>query len=195
LKKIIYFLICFVFVIFCNVSFAGKGIEIIEKDNYNQATFPAGSLFEALITYEISTEINNVGDEVELIISSDMTCGDLTLIEKDTKFVGEIIKLQRAIQGQNGYIQILLDKIVFPDGKSGKILAHIWTKDNNGIIGGDFTQRSKFKQMPHYIQGIGAVAQAIPTGPRLMGTETYILSGAQFRIVLDEDLSLILPKD
>jgi len=195
LKKIICLLLFFSLIFFCNSSFAGKSIEIIKKEDYTQVTFPSGTLFEALFTYEISTEVNKVGDEVELIIPSDMTCGDLTLLEKNTRLIGKIIKLQRAIQGQNGYVQILLDAIVFPDGRTDKILAHIWTKENNGIIGGDFTERTKFKQMPHYIQGIGVVAQAIPTGPRVMGTETYILSGAQFRVVLDDDLKVILPKE
>ena len=195
MKKALYFLVFLVLTLSFTPVLSAKNIEIKENPNNYQVTIPAGSLFEALFMYQISSEYNNVGDGVELIMPSALKYGDLTLIEKDTKFVGKIIKLQRAIIGQNGYVQILFDEIVFPDGKSGKILAHVWTKENTGIIGGDLTQHTKYKKMPHYIQGIGGVAQLIPVGPRVMGTETYILSGAQFRLVLDEDLSLVLPKE
>ena len=165
------------------------------EDSYS-ITLPAGSMLKIMLQQRISSEINNVGDIIEFIIQNDYNFQGVNFIPKNTKIIGKIIKLERAKSGQNGLFEILLYKMTEPNyNEEYSILGHIWTKSQDGIIGGEVTQRAGFKKTPHYVKGIGGIVQLIPDGPRLMGKEKELLPGVEVITVLDRSLKIVVPKD
>ncbi|MCK7467683.1 MAG: hypothetical protein MZU91_05875 [Desulfosudis oleivorans] len=68
-------------------------------------------------------------------------------------------------------------------------------KNGTGIIGGEITERSMFKNQVHSIEGIGDIAQLIPVGPRAMGMETEVYAGSEWIVALQRKLVINITKD
>lgn len=160
------------------------------SDNIVSVKFPAGTMFKAILQDNISTSENNAGDEVSLIVPSDLMLGDTLCIPENSKFIGRIRRIEKAQQGRNGLIEVIFETLKFAEGQEISILAHVWTKDKTGILGGELTDHSRYKRVPVSIEGIGNIAQMVPDGPRIMGKETEILVGSEWIIVLDKDLNV-----
>ena len=154
------------------------------------ATLPRGTMIKAVLQQTISTKKNKPDDPVFFVTSSDLTIGKATCIPKGSVLSGKIISLEHAQPGRDGYFQIFINKIIFPDGWRTDIDATIWTNNGTGIVGGGITQRQKFKKMPHYIENIGPIDQLIRTGPRAMGQERAMLAGKDTIIILERDLQV-----
>ena len=183
-------------ILLLNFGVKTNSATLDESENAYSITLPAGTMLKIMLQQRISSEINNVGDNVEFIIQNDYNFQGVDFIPKNTKIIGKIIKLERAKFGQNGFFQILLYKLIQPDyNEEYNILAHIWTKNMDGLIGGELTRRAGFKKVPHLIQGLGGIVQTVPDGPRLMGKEKELLPGAEVITVLDRGLKIVIPKD
>jgi len=171
-----------------------SGIEAKDQTDDNSpkltVTFPKGSLFRGILQQKISTKINHIGDKVELIIPADIIFKNYLYIPANSKFVGRINKLSKSKPGQDGYLQIEINKLIIPDGRIIDVYAHIWTKKENGVIGGALTKRVGYKKAVHSIAGIGDVVQYLPAGPRIEGKETELLPGSEWIISLDKELKL-----
>lgn len=179
-------------IIFFSITTTGFcQIFSFEKNPYeNSVVLPAGTLFRGILKTELSSEKNVVGDPVYVVLPFNIKMGKYTCIPKQTLLVGEVIQVQKAQKGRNGLLQIKFDGIRFPDGTGSQLSAHIWNRDNKGIIGGEVTNRTSYKKMPHYIEDVGTIAQVIETGERAMGKEKRIPSGIECIIVLDNDLEV-----
>ena len=138
---------------------------------------------------------NLAGDEVNLILPTDLYLQNTVCIPKNTIFTGKIVKLQKAKIGNNGGFQVIFHTLTLPEGQKVNVMGHIWSKEGNGLIGGESTQRTSIKNVPHYIQGISPFLQKIPDGPRAMGKETEITAGTEWIIVLDRDIELMIEKE
>jgi len=188
-----------IFLVFLLVLGITPGVKAYQssdsQDNSVLVSFPVGTMFKGILQYNASTKSNNVGDIIELILPADILVGDAICIPKNSKLIGDIIRLGRAQQGKNGFIEVVFNRLQFPDDQEISILAHVWTKDGTGILGGELTERIGYKKVSHSIWGIGSVAQLIPDGPRQMGKETEILTGSEWILVLDKELKLNIIKD
>lgn len=189
--KILKYIIIVSFAVLLAGSAAYSQVFSFESaSNEYTATFPRGTLIRATIQETISTKENKVGDPVSFVVISDMTIGKVTCIPKDSFIYGQVIRLEQAKQGRDGFFQILVDKIVFPDGWHTQLAGKIWTKDGSGVIGGGITQKQDFKKIPHNIEHIGPVVQLVRTGERKMGQQRSVLGGTELIIVLDSDLQV-----
>ncbi|MFH0702973.1 MAG: hypothetical protein V2B14_05490 [bacterium] len=194
-RLILFFILFLAFTVGLNTSIFAQNPSFNENINSYKVNFPAGTIFKAILQYKISTELNNPEDKVYLIVPDDINIGKIICIPKNSKFIGKIIDLKKAQIGQNGYFNIVIETLQFPNDKEISILGHIWTKENTGKIGGEFTERTKYRKVPYYIEGIGIIVQLVPDGPRQMGKETQQLSGSEWIIVLDKELNLDIAKD
>ena len=188
-------LILGIFLTFSTNIEAFSATKVTENQDTYTVSFPAGTLFKGILENSISTEICNTGDLFIITIPADIQIGDVNCIPKNSKLVGRIVRLGRAQAGRNGFMEVIIETLKFPDDQEVGMLAHIWTKDGTGNIGGEFTERSKYRKMKQSIEGIGDVAQLIPYGPRVMGKDTEALVGSEWIAVLDRELRLIIEKD
>ncbi len=152
--------------------------------------FPAGTFFKGVLQNDLSSSKSKIGDKVYLLIPFDVKIGKVTCIPKKSMIIGQVIQVQKAKQGKNGFIQTKFEYIKFPDGWGTQLSARLWSSDGKGIIGGETTKRTAYRKMPHYIDNMGAVVQLIESGPRSMGQEKNISAGSEFVIVLDTDLEI-----
>ncbi len=194
LKKIIcLLLILYINCLICNQSQARK-VLVWENNEHYKVSFPPGTFFKSVTQYKISTKFNNVGDKVRWIIPDNQMAEDITFIPAGSIVEGIIYQLKKPQIGRNGFLQIMVDKIYFPDGRKSYITGHLWTRKGDSIIGGEITKRQGFRRTVHHIKDFGSVGQIIPHGQRAMGKHTQINPGTEWFIVLDEKLDLIIDK-
>lgn len=160
------------------------------KQTSSTAVFPAGALLKGTILNQMSSVSSKIGDEVYFLIPFDVKIGKITCIPKKSLITGHVINVERAKPGRNGLVQIKFEHIKFPDGWGAPLVARIWTEQRDGIIGGEATKRNDLKKVVHYIEDIGAVAQLVETGERVMGQEKIIKAGTELVIVLDNNLEV-----
>lgn len=154
------------------------------------AVFPRGTMIKAVLQNTISTKINNVGDAAVFIVDSDLLIGNAICIPEGSYLYGKVLRIEKAKKGRDGLIQIIIYKIMFPDGWQTQMSGRIWTRDGTGIMGGNTTKRVEYKKIPHYIDRIGPVAQLVKTGERKMGQERAMPAGKNYIIVLNQDLKV-----
>lgn len=157
----------------------------------NTATFPAGTLFKGILQNQLSSAKSKIGDKVYLMLPFDVKIGEMTCIPAKSMLIGQVIQVQKAREGNNGFIQVKFEYIKFPDGWGTPLEARVWDRNGQGIIGGELTHRIAYKKIPHNIENIGRVAQLVETGKRAMGKEKIIPVGSEFVIVLDSDLEVV----
>ncbi len=177
----------------CSEAYAKK-VLVWENNRHYKASFPAGMFFKGTLQYKISTKFNNVGDTVKWILPNSHLAEDITFIPAGSIIEGKIYQLKKPQIGRNGFLQIMVDKIYFPDGRKFYMTGHIWTRSDDGIIGGESTKREGFRRTVHYIKDFGAVGQVVPHGQRAMGKHTEMNPGTEWFIVLDEKFDLIIDK-
>lgn len=176
-----------------NVAKAGN-VYYEEKPDSYEVTILQGTFIKAVLLQKLSSAINNVGDSVQLIVQTDFLINDVNAIPQSTVFSGEIVRLERAKLGQNGLMQILIKQIEFPDGRKCPMVAHLYTKYDDGIIGGELTKRAGYRKVPHYVEGLEDYVQFIPSGPRQQGNDTVMLPGSEWLISLDSKLRYSMEK-
>ncbi|MCK7467682.1 MAG: hypothetical protein MZU91_05870 [Desulfosudis oleivorans] len=84
-----------------------------EVDFYT-CDFPAGSQFRVILLQNISSELNNVGDLVEMIVPGDLQMGDNICVPRNAKFIGKIIRIEKPRIGKNASIELMFTSFVFP---------------------------------------------------------------------------------
>ena len=198
IKKI--FLLTFIIstMLFLNCSAQIKqviALEIDEFDNYYAINFPAGTYFSIILEEPIDTGINKEDDICKARVDTTTYLGKLVVVPKGSRVIGKITHLERAHMGRNALINIRFYTII-PGNSNDAIAINAFINDKNpdGSIGGGLTQKSEIKKIVHNIEGIGAVVQALSTGPRVMGQEIYIPAGERWTIQLTEPVTAIIPK-
>lgn len=175
--------------------FAESYPTVFKEDDFITINFPAGTFLKGILQSRLSTIDNNMGDTVELVVQSDVQYGDYLCFPRDTRVIGKIVKIEKPVVGRNAYIQIVFDKLIFPDYEYLNILGRISTKSNDGIIGGEQTDRVGQRKVPIYTEGIGGCNRIIKYGPRKMGAETIVHPGSEWTIIFDKPLKIVIMED
>ncbi len=154
------------------------------------ALFPAGTMFRVVSQDKVSSNESKIGDRVSFMLVSDITVGKSVCIPEGSIFLGEVVELEQAQEGRNGYFRIAVVELVFADGWRTLINARVIDNSRTDIIGGRVTKRAEYKKIPHYIHRIGPVAKLARTGPRVIGQDRALSAGKELIIVLDRDLEV-----
>jgi len=155
-----------------------------------KALLPKGTMIKAVLRQTVTSKDNFVGDTVSFVTLSDLLVGKALCIPKESLLTGKIVQIEGAKQGRDGYFQILIVEIIFPDGWRTNLAAKIWTRDGTGIIGGGAVIKQEYKKIPHRIEHIGSIVQLVKTGASAMGQERALLAGNEMIIVLEENLQV-----
>lgn len=197
MKFFLYILICFISI---TISFKASALygqydEFIPneiKEEVNIKKIQKGSFFRGFISQTVSSEYNNYGDVVKILLNSDYIINNEVLIPKNSYFIGQISNLQKAQRGRDGYFSIDIIRLVFPDGKQFNTKGYIVNSKNSRIFGGKFAKRSGYKTTVHRASPVGArgVLYLQQNGPRIMGDETKIKMGELVTILIEEEINL-----
>ena len=165
--------------------------EVEETQISPPTIIPKKTFFRGFIAQTISSEFNNSGDIVKVLITADFTINDTVILPKNSLFIGEIKNLEKAQQGMDGHFEIPINTVVFPNGKKYVAKGYIVSAKNKRIFGGNFSKRSGHKTVLHRSECFGpkGVLQLMQNGPRKIGEETKIKMGEMVTIVLEEDIN------
>lgn len=165
-----------------------------DTQNLNKVNLiiPKGSFFRGFIGQTISSEFNNNGDVVKILITSDFSLNDKIILPKNSVFVGTIKNLEKAQQGRNGFFSIDLNSLIFPDNRQFSAKGYLIANNNSRIFGGEFSKRSGYKTTLHRSASFGnkGTLQLQQNGPRTIGKETKINMGQFVTIVLEEPIEI-----
>jgi hypothetical protein len=107
------------------------------------AVLPAGTLFRVVAVQDIFSNRNKIGDIAQFVVLSDFLVGRDVCIPSDTLLTGRVVQIDQEKLGRDGFVQISVDTMIFPDGWSTPIKAKIFTGDGTGVIGGGPSRRKK----------------------------------------------------
>ena len=66
------------------------------QEEQTSLTSPAGSFYSAMLGETVSSEFNNNGDVIKIMVSSDYTIGNKVLIPQYSMFIGVVTNLEKA---------------------------------------------------------------------------------------------------
>lgn len=162
--------------------------------DFHTLTIRKGTFIKGFLDSEISSEYNKLNDDVFVNIPNDISLLSATVIPANSTIAGNIVKIEKAQQGRNGLFVIKFRRIIYPNGSQYKIKAHLYSIQEESMIGGEFTGRSETRKMVYKNQGLGAGAiRYMPDGPRRFGKETKLKAGQDLLIQIDEDINFIVP--
>ena len=145
-----------------------------------------GTFLKVMVPIELSTLTSDVGDELWFLNTQDMYIYETNVIPENTKICGEVEDLLEPVQGRNGAIKILINKMITPDKRVHKINAHIYSENDN-YLGGEETASIYYRKVPHYIHRLRPFLQAAPLHVLEMGKHTIIKPGTELFLIFDED--------
>jgi len=163
-------------------------------DYFETYTLNPGTPMFVLLQTPLSTAINTVGDTVEVALSQDMYLGQHKILSKNTRLVGQVSLAERAMEGRNALLALRFTEMRLPNGERLPIQAHIKTDRPNHVFGGELTPGTKPMRVTHRIEGIGPYNQVVFGGPRAMGAEVVFAPGERWTLILEQPVSLVLPK-
>ncbi len=146
-----------------------------------------GAFIKVMNPVEFSTLISDIGDELYFINTSDLFLYETNVLPQNTKIYGEVEDILEPVQGRDGAIKILINKIITPDKKIYKVKGHIYSENDN-YIGGKPTQSIYYRKVPHYTMRMKPMLQAAPLNVLEQGKHTVVKPGAELFLILDEDL-------
>lgn len=158
------------------------------ENNYQPLIIPKGSIFRGLIGQAVSSEYNNNGDIVKILVMSDFVYEDRVVVPQNSMFIGQVYGLEKAQQGRNGLFSINIIGLVFPDDRQIPLKGAVTSTKSNKVFGGEFSRRSGHKNTLHRASPNGrrGVLMLQQNGPRVMGKETLIKMGEPVTIVIEE---------
>ncbi|MCR4881219.1 MAG: hypothetical protein K6A44_04625 [bacterium] len=158
------------------------------EEEYKPLVIPKGSIFRGLIGQTVSSEFNNNGDIIKIVIPSDFIYEDKVIVPKNSMFIGQIYNLEKAQQGRNGFFSINIIGLVFPDNRQFALQGYIPAAKGNRVFGGEFSRRSGHKSTLHRSACFGrkGTLELLQNGPRIMGKEARIQMGELVTIVIEE---------
>lgn len=184
-------LILFIIVTFVNAPVFAENYPFSVKDQeLFTVYFPSGTLFRGILQTRISSNENKIGDQIELIMPIDIQFQDHLCFPKDTRIIGKLVRVERPIEGRNALIQFVFEKLLLPEGDFINITGRISNKSNEGIVGGEITERIGQRKVLTQVEGIGNCTKIVKYGPRKIGTETSLQAGSEWTIILDKPIKL-----
>lgn len=166
--------------------------EANEEIYYQTVTIPKGSIFRGFLGQTVSSEFNNNGDIIKILIPSDFTYDNQIIIPKNTLFLGQVHNLEKAQQGRDGFFSIKIIGITFPDNREYTLNGYVAGTKNSRVFGGEFSKRSGHKTTLHrsYPFRTKGVLYLQQNGPRVMGKETILKMGEFVTIVIEEETNI-----
>ncbi|MCQ2958256.1 MAG: hypothetical protein MJ180_05075 [Candidatus Gastranaerophilales bacterium] len=198
MKKI--FLLISILILCCSIkpAFALYGHYDEFDENYRDEEtempliIPAGSFFRAMLGQDVSSEFNNNGDVIKLMVNSDYSIDNKVLIPKYAMFIGVVRNLEKAQRGRDGYFSIDIIGILFPDGRKFDVKGCIYASKNDKVFGGGFARRAGHKSVLHRATTYGHMGamQLMQNGPRIMGKETKVQMGEVLNVYINEPVRI-----
>lgn len=163
-----------------------------EDTQQQELIIPEGSFFRGYIGQTVSSEFNNNGDLVKILITSDFTIKDKVILPKNSIFLGVISGLEKAQQGRDGMFSIDITNILFPDGKTLKAQGYVVSSKKDRVFGGGLSKRSGHKSSLHRSVAFGrkGTLQLLQNGPRKVGEETKIQMGQFVTILIEKPINV-----
>jgi hypothetical protein len=171
-------------------------VEKTEPDpNFYSYTLRPGTALQILLQTPINTAFNQPGDTVEGIMTRDLYLNANRLLSKNTRFIGVISRLEPPIQGMNALLAIRFTALILENGEQLPIDAHVRTEHPGHLWGGQVTPGTKPMLSTQRVAGIGEYNRIVFGGPRAMGQHIEFLPGEHWTIIMDQPLTLVLPKE
>ncbi|MBQ9244852.1 hypothetical protein IJ182_01140 [bacterium] len=159
------------------------------EDDVSIQKLRAGTFIRVMTLDEFSTLTADIDDEVKFINVQDMYVYETNAVPEGTIFYGEIEDVREPVQGKDGALKILINKMITPDKKVYKLKAYIYGEDDN-YIGGRNTEPMYYHKTPHYTQGFRPMLHVVPLNIHEMGKHTVVKPGAELFVILENDVIL-----
>lgn len=163
------------------------GIENTEVQTVK--TIKEGTFLKVMVPEEFSTLTADIGDELWFINTQDMYIYETNVIPEDTKIFGEVEDVLEPVQGRDGAIKILINKMITPDKKVYRFKGHIYSENDN-YLGGKETAAVYYRKVPHYNYRLKPFLQAVPLKILEMGKHTIIKPGEELFLIFEEDVEI-----
>lgn len=177
------FIICFLFIIL------GIYVKAENVTDTSVKTIKQGTFLKVMVPEEFSTLTADIGDELWFLNTQDMYIYETNVVPENTKIIGEVEDILEPVQGRNGAIKILINKMVTPDKKVYRFKGHIYTENDN-YIGGEETAAVYYRKVPHYNYRLKPFLQAAPLKVLEMGKHTIVKPGEELFLIFEEDIKI-----
>jgi len=177
--------------IIASVSAFAFDNDLSELRGYAPLVLPKGSFVKIVNQRMISTAIADEGDEVTFIVPTDVWCGEVKIIPKESIFTGYVEELNEPVQGTNGALKLKITKLILPDKTEIPVDAYV-TNKGEITLGGELTAPLEYTRMPHYIyypRVYKGVLQYVPGPKRFFGNHLVIKPGAELVLMFNEDFN------
>ena len=149
----------------------------------------AGTFIKVISREEINTLIADKEDIVTFTNLQNMYIYETNAIPENTIFYGEVEDVKEPVEGRDGTIKILINKMITPDKKVYKIKGHIYG-DNDNYLGGKQTQSAYYHKVYNHSKGFRPIIQVTPLNIYDKGKHTIVRAGNEFFIIIEEDIIL-----
>lgn len=166
-----------------------------DDENFKSFTLRPGTALHILLQTPIHTAVNQPGDLVEGITTRDLYLNTDLLLSKNTRLTGVISRLDKPIQGMNALLAVRFTEIILENGEKLPLDAHVRTEHPEHIWGGQVTPGTKPMLSTQRVWGIGEYNRIVFGGPRAMGSHIEFLPGEPWILILDQPLTLVLPRE
>jgi len=165
--------------------------DTIKQEQQVHHVIPKGSFFRVFLGQTVSSEFNNNGDYIKLLVPSDYLMNNTIVIPQNAVFIGVVKNLGKAQRGMDGYFSIDVVGLVFPDGRQFNTQGYV-SFGKSRVLGGAFTRRVGHRDVLHRAQANGSrgILQLKQNGPRVMGKETRLKMGTFVEMVLESNIDI-----
>jgi hypothetical protein len=161
-------------------------------EHLERYTLAPGTTFVTTLETPVHSAYNQVNDVIEMRIIHDVWVGNRVVIDKGSRFIGHVAKLEAPIQGRDAELTLTVHALETLDGELSLMEGTPYMAlDDAGKMGGEVTQPYAGRLVRYEVWGIGMYNRVMPAGPRAMGLHTQLRPGQLVRIRLDEPLTLV----
>lgn len=162
---------------------------VLSAETDTSMSIRKGTFAKVMVPIEFSTLTSDIGDEVWFINTQDLYIYETNVLPANTKIYGEIEDLREPIEGRDGAIKILINKMITPDKKVYKVNGHIYSENDN-YLGGKETSGVYYRKVPHYTVRMKPMLQVAPLNVLEMGKHTVIKPGAELFLIFEDDVKI-----
>ncbi len=165
------------------------------REGFTVFKLQPGTALYAVLQTPINTTYNQVNDPVEAIIAQDIFLDTDVILNKNTKLLGHISRLEPPVEGRNAIVCVQFSQINLNNGDELPIKAHIQSERPDQCWGGELTPGTKPRKITHRVTYIGEYNKIVWVGPRQMGRHMLFQPGERWTVILDSPLSVFQVKN
>ncbi|MBY0450741.1 MAG: hypothetical protein K2X01_08980 [Cyanobacteria bacterium] len=165
------------------------------REGFTVFKLQPGTALYAVLQTPINTTYNQVNDPVEAIIAQDIFLDTEVILNKNTKLLGHISRLEPPVEGRNAIVCVQFSQINLNNGDELPIKAHIQSERPDQCWGGELTPGTKPRKITHRVTYIGEYNKIVWVGPRQMGRHMLFQPGERWTVILDSPLSVFQVKN